>query len=206
MSLPEKRRSFTSHEEISVLSCSHFEIIHDPKLYSTIATTSSVFKLFTPENQEKSTPQQWPSYHQTCVQVTWLCEKEAPGPGRHQQKQGIKGGQKMLPWRSWYNLTTSNIISNQVYKIHCHECWGYFRVGFSSETLPSTAICGRETSRVKKCAWSQWAAAAVQVQNFRTVFFLQKKEREEKKTAESHPTKYWLRVIIQIDKKNNFIL
>lgn len=30
------------------LSCSPFEIIHDPKLYSTIAITSSVFKLFTP--------------------------------------------------------------------------------------------------------------------------------------------------------------
>lgn len=106
--------------------------------------------------------------------------------GNHQQKQGIKGGLKMLPWRSWYNLTTSN-ISNQVYKIHYHECWGYFRVGFSSETLPSTAICGRETSRVKKCAWSQWAAAAVQVQNFRTVFFSQNKRKREKKRQNPIP-------------------
>lgn len=93
----------------------------------------------------------------------------------------------MLPWRSWYNLTTSNIISNQVYKIHYHECWGYFRVWFSSETLPSTAICGRETSRVKKCAWSQWAAAAVQVQNFRSVFFSQNKRKRDKKRQNPIP-------------------
>ena len=114
--------------------------------------------------------------------------------------QGIKGGLKNAALKMVIQLNIQHIQSSLHNSPEYHECWGYFRVGFSSETLPSTAICSRETSRVKKCAWSQWAAAAVQVQNFRTVFFFTRKKRE-KKTAESHPTKYWLRVIIQIDKK-----